>query len=65
MKVKTHVKAGGMQFNHNQTLVRDRPPAPRPVLKVKTRVKAGGISWNHNQTLVRDMARQARGPQAV
>jgi hypothetical protein len=24
MKVKTQVKAGGLHFNHNQTLVRDR-----------------------------------------
>ena len=62
MKVKTHVKAGGMQFNHNQTLLRDRGPAPRQGLKVKTHVKAGGLQFNHNQTLVRDTAaqRQAR-----
>jgi hypothetical protein len=66
MKVKTQVKAGGLQFNHNQTLVRDRTPAtagPRPQgrrqgLKVKTQVKAGGLGYNHNQTLVRDRARR-------
>ena len=62
MKVKTHVKAGGTSMNHNQTLLRDRGPAPRQGLKVKTHVKAGGVKVNHNQTLVRDTAppRQAR-----
>jgi hypothetical protein len=33
MKVKTQVKAGGLYYNHNQTLVRDRTRAtagPRP-----------------------------------
>ncbi len=56
MQVKTHVKAGGITANHNQTLVRDR--APRQPLKVKTHVKAGGIHGNHNQTLVRDPAKR-------
>ena len=37
MQVKTNVKAGGHQLNHNQTLVCARG------LKVKTNVKAGGI----------------------
>ena len=45
MKVRTNVKAGGMQLNHNQTMT-----SPRG-LKVKTRVKAGKIR-NHNQTMV-------------
>jgi hypothetical protein len=66
MKVKTQVKAGGVFYNHNQTLVRDRRRAtagPRPqgkcqALKVKTQVKAGGVYYNHNQTLVRDRARR-------
>ena len=62
MKVKTHVKAGGVGMNHNQTLLRDRGQAPRQGLKVKTHVKAGGVGSHHNQTLVRDPAapRQAR-----
>ena len=63
MKVKTHLKAGGLSFNHNQTLVRDRnqgrksrkrAQAKLPGLRVKTHLKAGGIAWNHNQTLVCD-----------
>jgi hypothetical protein len=66
MKVKTQVKAGGVRYNHNQTLVRDRtrgaagarPQGQRQGLKVKTQVKAGGFSTNHNQTLVRDRARR-------
>jgi hypothetical protein len=41
LKVKTHVKAGGLNpSNHNQTLV--QAPRPAPGLKVKTHVKAGG-----------------------
>jgi hypothetical protein len=65
MQVKTQLKAGGRQINHNQTLVRDRtqttagprPQGKRQALKVKTQVKAGGIGFNHNQTLVRARAR--------
>lgn len=53
MKIKTNVKAGGRNLNHNEMLVRDR--AMRG-LKVKTHVKAGGRSLNHNETLVRDVA---------
>ena len=58
MQVKTHVKAGRLAANHNQTLLRDRVPALRQSLEVKTHVKAGGVALNHNQTLVRDTARQ-------
>jgi hypothetical protein len=65
MQVKTQVKAGGVQLNHNQTLVRDqnratadtRPRAQRQPLKVKTQLKAGALTTNHNQTLVRDTAK--------
>ena len=35
MKIKTHVKAGRIVLNHNQTAARS--------LKVKTNVKAGGL----------------------
>jgi hypothetical protein len=56
MQVKTQVKAGGRQINHNQTLVRDQEP--RQPLKVKTQVKAGAFTTNHNQTLVRDPAKR-------
>jgi hypothetical protein len=52
MKTKTHIKAGGFAFNHNETLVSEVPMARG--LKVKTRVKAGGFSANHNETLMRD-----------
>jgi len=37
MKTQTHIKAGGISVNHNQTLVRT----------------VGGKSINHDQTLVR------------
>ncbi len=48
MKIKTNVKAGGIDLNHNQTITRR--------LKVKTNVKAGSKPdeplWkNHNQTI--------------
>ncbi len=52
MKTKTNVKAGGMNLNHNETLVSD--PKGAKGLKVKTQVKAGGVWMNHNETLVRD-----------
>jgi hypothetical protein len=50
MKTKTTIRAGGVQVNHNETLVKGAPPG----LKVKTRVRAGGAKVNHNKTLVVD-----------
>lgn len=46
MKVKSNVKAGGLNtLNHNQTV---------KGLRVKSRVKAGGLdSRNHNQVIAR------------
>ena len=46
MKVKSNVKAGGLNTtNHNQTV---------KGLRVKSRVKAGGLnSQNHNQAIAR------------
>jgi hypothetical protein len=41
MKTKTHLKAGSITTNHNETLVRATRPATG--LKVKTHVKAGGV----------------------
>ena len=56
MKTKTHVRAGGINLNHNETLVRDASKAKG--LKVKTRVRAGGLTLNHNETLVSDTCRK-------
>jgi hypothetical protein len=57
MQVKTHVKAGGLNLNHNETLVRAKGQTTG--LTVKTRVKAGGLNThNHNETLVRDTPRK-------
>lgn len=60
MKTKTHVRAGGEELNHNETLVRDS--AKGQGLKVKTRVRAGAIGGaigvNHNETLVEDPRRR-------
>ena len=47
MKIKTNVKAGGTQLQHNQIVARG--------LKVKTNVKAGRITANHNQTTARGL----------
>jgi hypothetical protein len=41
MQVKTRIKAGGMPFNHNETLVRVQKPTQG--LKGKTHVKAGAL----------------------
>ena len=48
LKIRTSIKAGGMNANHNQTAVRN--PS---CLKVRSGVKAGGMTTNHNQTLLR------------
>jgi hypothetical protein len=56
MKTKTHVRAGAIGLNHNETLVRD--PARAKGLKVKTRVRAGALTTNHNETLVVDRRRR-------
>ena len=56
MKTKTHVRAGLMSFNHNETSVRD--PTKGNGLKVKTRVKAGVLTYNHNEMLVADRPRK-------
>ena len=56
MKIKTHVKVGGMQLQHNQKLARG--------MKVKTNIKAGiqagdsnggHQSQQHNQTMARGL----------
>ena len=44
MKIKSNVKAGGSNLNHNQA-VRG--------LRVRSNVKAGRLSANHNQTVTR------------
>jgi hypothetical protein len=56
MKTKTHVRAGGIQLNHNETLARDASRAKG--LRVKTHVRAGGIALNHNETLLSDRRRK-------
>jgi hypothetical protein len=47
MKIKTNVKAGAIDPNHNQSVACG--------LKVKSGVKAGGIQLNHNQTVARGL----------
>ena len=51
-KVKTGLRAGGVQLNHNETVVCDTAKSKAP--KVKTGLRAGGSRlYNHNETLVR------------
>ena len=49
MKVKSNIKAGGLQINHNQTVSKG--------LRVKSSVKAGTMGGfygnNHNQTIAK------------
>jgi len=47
MKIKTNVKAGGINLQHNQTVAR--------ALKVKTNVKSGEMTLQHNQTMTRGL----------
>src|SRR5262249_34917013 len=47
MKIKTNVKAGGTNMQHNQKVSRG--------LKVKSHVKAGGMTLQHNQTIARGL----------
>jgi hypothetical protein len=54
MKVRTDIKAGGVQVNHNESLSQDNKVSES--LKVKTGIKTGGIGTsptvtNHNETL--------------
>ena len=42
MRIKTKVKAGGVNLNHNQAV---------KGLRVKSKVKAGGQDLNHCQTV--------------
>jgi hypothetical protein len=58
MKTKTRIRAGGVRYQHNETLVRDA--AKGQGLKVKTHVRAGGVRFQHNETLVRDRPRKTR-----
>ena len=53
MKTKTHVKAGGIAPNHNQTL--ERAQEPTPGLKVKTHVPIwkGETSCTEEELLLR------------
>jgi hypothetical protein len=63
MNVESSVKAGGINMQHNETLVRTprtETGAQRAATKRSTRgvslkssIKAGGLSENHNETLVR------------
>jgi len=44
LKVRTHIRAGDLSSNHNETVTRG--------LKARTLLRAGALA-NHNETLVR------------
>jgi hypothetical protein len=47
MKLKTKIKAGALNANHNEKLVR------RKKVAIKSGIRAGALSFNHNEKLVR------------
>jgi hypothetical protein len=47
MKIKTNVKTGALNSNHNQTVARG--------LKANSGVKAGDLAPNHYQTVARSL----------
>jgi hypothetical protein len=49
MKIRTQLKAGGRNLNHNETL------------QVRSALKAGGLRLNHNETLQVRSALKAGG----
>ena len=55
MKTKTRVRAGGIQLNHNETLVRDAQ-GHRP--QGEDQGQGRLADPNHNETLVRDTRRK-------
>ena len=55
--MKSNVKAGGMDPNHNQTITRG--------LRVKSNVKAGRIFTNHNETIAAACESKVRLRRAV
>jgi hypothetical protein len=66
MKVRTHLKAGGMNMQHNEALrVRTAIKAGglnqnhNEALRVRSAVKAGGFTQNHNEALRREADRPA------
>ena len=63
MKTKTHIRAGGTRYQHNETLVRDA--AKGQGLKVKTHVRAGGTRFQTTRPSwwipVEGVQRPARG----
>jgi hypothetical protein len=66
MTVRTHLKAGGHNLNHNEALrVRTALKAGgehlnhNEALRVRTTLKAGGQNLNHNETVRRDSDRPA------
>jgi len=50
MKTKTHLKAGRLAANHNETQAR---AVKVRSLRVRTGVKAGRLAANHNETILR------------
>ena len=53
METRTNLKAGGIDQNHSEAVVRDSRG-----LKVRSNLKAGGIATNHNEAVVRARRRR-------
>ena len=52
MKIKTHIKAGTIRVQHNETQ-QSEPAQQAADLKLKTHIKAGTTRIQHNETQVR------------
>jgi hypothetical protein len=53
LKIKTKVRAGGIQNQHAGTSRQGRSGTAKAGLKIKTKVRAGGIQPQHAGTIIR------------
>jgi hypothetical protein len=57
LKIKSKVRAGGVQAQHAGTSRQGGSGTPKAGLKIKTKVRAGGLQPQHAGTLIRASAK--------